>query len=445
MAIDLGAAGASPDGVGDVVEHLFRTESARLTAILTRILGPAHLELAEDSTQEALLAALKHWPVDGVPSNPSAWLLQVARRRALDALRRDAPRAADDDASSAAIEALVAGPGDHEAGEAMADDELRLIFLCCHPAVSRDSRVALTLKLAAGFGVGEIARAFLADETAVAQRLVRAKRALREALAGAPLAMPSAAEIPARLDAVLDVLYLMFNEGHTAHEGTSLLRRDLCHEALRLTELLLTSEATAEPRVHALAALFCFHAARLDARTDAMGALVRLPQQDRTRWDTDLVARGVRHLDDSASGDELTVYHLEAEIAGFHATAPSWEVTEWDRILAAYDLLLTATGSAVVALNRVVAVWHARSAGQALEELDALASRDALQDYHLYHAVRAELLMATGRAKEARRAYEAALELARLEPARDLLRDRIAGLSGGLSDGHVDSGAPRPS
>jgi RNA polymerase sigma-70 factor (ECF subfamily) len=440
MAIELGAAGASPDGVGDVVEHLFRTESARLTAILTRILGPAHLELAEDSTQEALLAALKHWPVDGVPSNPSAWLLQVARRRALDALRRDASTV-DDASSNAAIEALVAGPGDREVGEAIADDELRLIFLCCHPAVSRDSRVALTLKLAAGFGVGEIARAFLADETAVAQRLVRAKRALREALAGAPLTMPSAAEIPARLDAVLDVLYLMFNEGHTAHEGTSLLRRDLCHEALRLTELLLTSEATAEPRVHALAALFCFHAARLDARTDAIGALVRLPQQDRTRWDADLVARGVRHLDDSAWGDELTVYHLEAEIAGFHATAPSWEVTEWDRILAAYDLLLIATGSAVVALNRVVAVWHARSAGQALEELDALASRDALQDYHLYHAVRAELLMATGRAKEARTAYEAALGLARLEPARDLLRDRIAGLSGS----HVDSEAPRPS
>lgn len=434
---------APPGDVTKVVEHLFRTEAARLTAVLTRVLGPAQLELAEDATQDALLAALGHWPVDGVPANPSAWLLQVARRKALDALRRDRTKTGHTEAMIAGLGALDdarASPAS-ALGEGVADDELRLIFLCCHPAVSRDSRVALTLKLAAGFGVGEIARAFLADEAAVAQRLVRAKRALREALADTPLVMPSSAELPARLDAVLDVLYLMFNEGHTAHAGASLLRRDLCQEALRLAELLLASEVTAEPRVRALAALFCFHAARLDARTDALGALVRLPEQDRSRWDAALVARGARHLDASACGDELSVYHLEAEIAGLHAMAPSWGATDWDRILAAYDLLLAATGSAVVALNRVVAVWHARSAGQALEELEALGLGDALEEYAPYHAVRAELLGATGRGREAREAYEAAVALSRLAPARELLQGRLDA----LAPDDVESGARRTS
>lgn len=433
-----------PERVRDVVESLFRTESARLTALLTSILGPSQLALAEDVTQEALLAALRHWGIEGVPANPSAWLLQVARRKALDAILRDRTAARFEPAVVREFEERergISGAGatatdaaSDAAADALADDELRMIFLCCHPAVSRDSRVALTLKVAAGFGVGEIARAFLADEAAVAQRIVRAKRALRDALDGRPLEMPSPAELPERLDAVLDVLYLMFNEGHTAHEGASLLRRDLCQEALRLVEMLLAHEATRAPKVHALAALFCFHAARLDSRTDAMGALVRLPAQDRSRWDRDLVARGIQHLEDSASGDELTAFHLEAEIAGLHATARSWEATRWDRILSAYDLLMQVAGSDVVALNRVVALWHARGVDEALAELEALGRRGSMEDYYPYHAVWGELLAQAGRPNEARAALERARELARLEPARVAIGDRLAGLAGLAGD-----------
>lgn len=419
----------------DVVEGLFRAESTRLTALLTSILGPARLELAEDVTQEALLAAMGHWSRDGVPSNPSAWLLQVARRKALDAIRRDKTAERFAPEVERVIDECAPDP------DALADDELRMIFLCCHPAVSKDSRVALTLKVAAGFGVGEIARAFLADETAVSQRLVRAKRALREALEGKPLEMPSPAELPARMDAVLDVLYFMFNEGHTAHEGESLLRRDLCQEALRLAEVLLSHEATRAPRVHALAALFCFHAARLDARTDAMGALVRLPAQDRSRWDRDLVARGIQHLEDSAYGDELSAFHLEAEIAGLHATAPSWDATRWDRILSAYDLLMKVAPSEVVALNRVVAVWQAQGVDEALAELAALEKKGAMAEYYPFHAVRGELLAQAGRDDEARAALMEAMRLTRLQPARAALGDRL----GALAVGDVDSGTPRTS
>lgn len=424
--------------VSEVVEALFRAESVRLTALLTSILGPARLALAEDVTQEALLAAMGSWSRDGVPENPSAWLLQVARRKALDAIRRDRTALR---LEPEVVRAFEGRTSSERGTDALADDDLRMIFLCCHPAVSRDSRVALTLKVAAGFGVGEIARAFLADESAVAQRIVRAKRALREALEGKQLEMPSAGELPARMDAVLDVLYFMFNEGHTAHEGDSLLRRDLCQEALRLVEVLLAHEATRGPRVHALAALFCFHAARLDARTDAMGALVRLPAQDRSRWDRTMVARGIQHLEDSAYGEELSAFHLEAEIAGLHATAPSWEATRWDRILSAYDLLMRVAPSDVVALNRVVAVWQVTGVPAALAELEALGRTTAMQDYYPFHAVCGEVLAQAGRKEEARAALMEAMRLTRLRPVRAAFVDRLGGLGGA----DVDSGTARTS
>jgi RNA polymerase sigma-70 factor (ECF subfamily) len=428
-----------------LVEDLFRAESARLTAALTRILGPAHLELAADATQDALLAALRYWPTRGVPANPQAWLLQVARLRALDLLRRDASLAAREAQVAHELEALerVGSARTGEGTDPFADDQLRMMLLCCHPALSPDSRVALTLKLVAGFGVAEIARAFLADEGAIAQRLVRAKRSLREA--DAPLVMPSPEETPARLQSVLEVLYLMFNEGHTAYEGDSLLRRDLCQEALRLAELLLAYPATTAPRVHALAALFCFHAARLATRTDAMGALVRLPAQDRGRWDGALVARGLRHLDASAQGESLSPYHLEAEIAALHATAPSWEATDWERILSAYDVLLRLTGSDVVALNRVVALWQAKGAAAARSELAALANRRSLAQYHLFHAVHGELLAATSEREQSLAAFREALRLARLEPERVLLAQRLIEVAGSPGTADVDSAGLRPS
>ena len=430
------------DGVAPLVERLFREEAGRLVALLTRLLGPAHVALAEDVTQEAFIAALRHWPHDGIPARPSAWLLQVARRKALDALRRDRALetrlpavAAELDRIVEAVDALE----DDAASDPFADDRLRMILLCCHPAVSEDSRVALTLKLVSGFSVGEIARAFLADETAVAQRLVRAKRALRDA--DASFEMPEGADLDRRLDAVLTVLYLMFNEGHTAHEGEALLRRDLSREALRLAERLGTHPSTRSPAVHALAALFAFHASRFDARTDASGALLPLARQDRSRWDRSLIARGFAHLDRAATGAALTTYHVEAQIASLHAIAPSWEATDWARIVAAYDALLDLTHSPVVALNRVVAVRELRGVDAALRDLEPIARTHALDDYHPFHAVRAELLGAAGRSSEAAAAWERAGNLARSAPVQRHIAQRLHTLAAG----DVDSAADRPS
>ncbi len=431
--------------VPPLVEHLFRAESGRLVALLTRLLGPAHLALAEDVTQDAFIAALHHWPRSGIPAAPSAWLLHVARRKALDALRRD--RSFDDRtpviaAELEARERLVEQAA-AEAGDAFDDEQLRMMFLCCHPAISGDSRVALTLRTVSGLSTGEIARAFLAEESSVAQRLARAKRALRESRA--TFEMPAAGAMHERLDAVLDVLYLMFNEGHTAHEGESLLRRDLCREALRLTELLTAEPSTRAPRVHALAALFCFHGARLDARTDADGALVRLAEQDRSQWDPRLIARGMQHLDRSAEGDEVTSYHLEAEIAGCHAVAASSAATDWPRILAAYDRLLVLTRSPVVALNRVVALREVAGPAAAMRELERIGSGAALRRYHTFHGVKAELLEALGARYEAIAAWQEGLVLARSVPVRRFIERRIAALANPPVAPDVESGDPRPS
>ncbi len=450
---------ASPTSseVTPLVDRLFRDEAGRLIALLTRLLGPSHLALAEDVTQEAFIAALRKWPHDGIPGNPSGWLLQVARRRALDALRRERAleeRLPEVSAEFARIadaaegsDAVTAEPGGAASGGAasgsptdpFADDRLRMILLCCHPAVSEDSRVALTLKLVSGFSVGEIARAFLADEAAVAQRLVRAKRALRDA--DVRFEMPVGRELAERLDSVLLVLYLMFNEGHTAHAGDALLRRDLCEEALRLAERLTAHDATRTPEGHALAALFAFHASRLDARTDAQGDLVTLARQDRSRWDATLVARGFQHLERALDGARESAYHVEAQIASLHAMAPSWEETDWGAIIAAYDRLVALTGSPVARLNRAVAVRGSRGALDALREVEAIRRGGALDDYHLLHAVRAELLETLGRQREAKESWERARALTRSAPVQRHISQRLAGL--GASD--VDSAALRPS
>lgn len=411
------------------------------------MLGPAHLALAEDVVQEAFISAVRHWPTRGVPADPSAWLLQVARRKALDALRRDqrladlAPRIGAE--LDAAVDLASVPDGDHAPDDPFRDDQLRLILLCCHPAVSPGSRVALALKLIGGFGVGEIARAFLTDERAVAQRLVRAKRALREAQA--TFEMPEGAALLERLDAVQTVLYLMFNEGHTAHAGDALLRRDLSDEALRLAERLLGDPRTASPAVHALAALFCFHSARFDARLDADGAPVRLDDQDRTRWDAARIARGFAHLEAAADGDRITPYHVEAEIASLHAMAPSSDATDWPRIVAAYDRLLVLSPSPVIALNRVVAVQRAVGAPAAWTELRALSRDRALEAYPLTHAVRGTLLAALDRPDEARTAWATARELTASRPMQRHAEQRLAELDALLLARDVDSGDPHPS
>ncbi|HWM90574.1 MAG TPA: sigma-70 family RNA polymerase sigma factor [Thermoanaerobaculia bacterium] len=399
--------------VNHLVDHLFRREAGRMVAGLTRIFGPAHLGLAEDVVQEALLQALRTWPFRGVPDNPAGWLVQVAKNRALDALRRDASLASkEEDIRTWA--AALSSPGEQEM-----DDQLRLIFICCQSAVPPDTRVALTLKTVGGFGVPEIARAFLAKEATVAQRLVRAKHRLQQARP--PFEVPPPRELPAALDSVLEVLYAMFNEGYSTHCGEELVRRDVCHEAIRLARLVTGHPALDTPKTHALAALLHLQGARLASRVDSEGNLLLLSEQDRSTWDREMIAAGFRHLDRSARGDELSVYHLEAGIAAAHAAAPSVEETNWPEILRLYDLLVDLKPSPVVALNRAVALAMVRGPEAGLAALAPIR----LDDYYLLPATEGELHARAGHRHEAAEAFRRSLEMVCPEPVRRWLTERL--------------------
>jgi RNA polymerase sigma-70 factor, ECF subfamily len=371
-----------------LADHLFRHHAGRMVAWLTRLFGPAHLELAEEVVQDALVKALQQWPRTGVPENPAGWLYHVARNGAFDALRRTAAFRAREPAL--ALELARVGPGAEPGAAAIADDELRMMFMCCHPALSRDGRVALSLKIVGGFSVHEIARAFLVEPGAIAQRLVRAKRQVRDLRLD--LELPRGADLAVRLDSVLETIYLLFNEGYSAHEGADLIRADLCREGLRLARLVADAPDSSAPRAHALASLIAFQAARLDARVDEGGELVLLEDQDRSRWDSHLVALGFHHLERSAEGPAVNAYHVEAAIASLHARTVGGGTTPWPEILDLYDELLALNPSPIVALNRVVALSKARGAAAGLEVLSQLARDPALTPYYLLYAVEARLL-----------------------------------------------------
>jgi RNA polymerase sigma-70 factor (ECF subfamily) len=389
-----------------------------MVAALARTLGSERLDLAEEVVQEALLRALQRWPHEGIPENPEGWLYRVARNVALDRGRRDTTLAGKLDLLT--VEFPEAG----SLAEPALDDELALVFLCCHPALSEDSQVALVLKTAGGFSVEEIAAGFLARPSAVAQRLTRARDSLRQA--GAQVELPPDDQLPQRLDAVLRAVYLLFNEGYSAHAGPTAVRAELCREAIRLADLLTASPLTERPDAHALLALLCFQASRLPARSDDDGALILLAEQDRHRWDRDLIARGFRALERAAAGETLTTYHLEAGIAAAHAAAPSFAATDWRGILDLYDQLLDLHPSPVVALNRAVAVAEVRGPAAALEALDAVADVPQLGRYYLLPATRAALLERLGRGRDAAGEYRRALELAGTEQEKRWIEARIA-------------------
>lgn len=399
-----------------------------MVARLTRALGPRHLAIAEDAVQDALITALQQWPFRGVPDQPEAWLYLVARNRALDRLRHS--KMAADKAPDISREHLDAHPP--AAGALLRDelppvddDQLALLFLTCHPALTADSRVALALKLVGGFSVGEIARALLARESSVAQRLVRAKRTLRDQDVG--FGMPPPADLAARLDSVLESLYLMFNEGYAATSGESLVRDDVASEAIRLASLVTAHPVTAAPRVWALLALMLLHAARFPARIDSDGTLFLLRDQDRRKWDHSAMAAGLRALDRASAGDRISSFHLEAGIAACHAAAPSWEDTDWPRIVELYDDLLALTGSPVVAMNRAIAVSRVEGPISGLAALDGL-SDGALARYPLLPAVQAELWREAGDPERATACYRKALTLARSAPEQRWLSSRLTHL-----------------
>lgn len=397
---------SEPVQTGPLLEHLFRHQAGRIVAHLTRVLGPAHLDLAEETVQEAMLRALQTWPYHGVPENAAGWLFRVAYNVAIDAIRRNRVLGEKTEAIVAELQQRSAPPD----ASAVKDDELRMIFMCCHPEISRDARVALSLKTVGGFSVREIARAFLSDDATVAQRLVRAKRQIRDA--PITLEMPGGSELHRRLASVLDVLYFMFNEGYAAHEGQDLIRHDLCAEALRLGRLVATS-SMATPVAHALVALMALLAARSPARVDQAGDLVLLDSQNREQWDQQLIALGFHHFDLSIGGKEVSEFHVQAAIAATHARAGDWPV-----ILQLYDQLLAINASPVVALNRAVAVAKVHGPTEALAAIAQLQ----LPGYYLFLAVRGHLLLELGRGREAADCFKAALECPCSEPERRFLR-----------------------
>jgi RNA polymerase sigma factor (sigma-70 family) len=415
-------ASQSSDQIHQSVDHLFRHRAGQMIATLTRIFGIERLDQVEDAVQDALVRALKLWPYQGAPDNPSAWLIQVAKNRMLDQLRRDSRLIETTDE----IELPTDGEGDVAFANEICDDQLQMIFTCCHPLIPEDGRIALTLKIVGGFSVPEIARAFLARESSVTKTIVRAKQRLREF--NIRLEMPAPDKLPARLESVLKVIYLMFNEGYSALEGEELVRTDLCHEAIRLCELLAGHPVTGAPKVHALAALLLFQASRSTARSDSAGELLLLSEQDRSLWDRALINRGLYHLRRSASGDEISDYHIEAEIASIHTLAESFETTDWPRVLDCYEELLNRKPSPVVELNRIVALAKVDGVETGLVELNKLANDRSLRNYYPFYAALGELLREAGRKSEAIDAYQKALGLTSSEPIRRFLMKRAEGL-----------------
>src|SRR5262245_21264356 len=412
----------SSDQIHLSVDHLFRRRAGQMIATLTRIFGIERLDQVEDAMQEAMVRALRLWPHQGLPDNPSAWLIQVAKNRILDQLRRDSKATEMTDE----IEIPVAGEFDAAFANEIRDDQLRMIFTCCHPLVPQDGQIALTLKTVCGFSISEIARAFLAQEPSVTKTLTRAKQRLREF--DIKLEMPQPDKLSSRLESVLKAIYLMFNEGYSALEGEELVRTDLCHEAIRLCELLAGHPVTDAPKVHALGALLLFQGARLTARCDAAGELLLLAEQDRSLWDRAMIKRGLYRLRKSAHGDEVSDYHLEAEIASCHTLATSYETTDWPRVLDCYEELLIRKASPVVALNRIVALSKVDGIEAGLIELNKLAEDRTLRNYYPFYAARGELLREAGRMNEAIEAYQKALSLTSSEPIRRFLVKRIVGL-----------------
>lgn len=405
----------------ECVEEIYRAESRRILATLIRLTGD--FELAEDVMHEAFQAALVKWPSEGVPDNPSAWLISTGRFKAIDVIRR---RVRFDSSQEAIARELEAGMSreavDDETG--MADDRLRLIFTCCHPALPADSRIALTLREVCGLTTEEIARAFLTTPATLAQRIVRAKAKIREARI--PYEVPSRDELSGRLDTVLHVIYLVFNEGYAASSGEFLTRKDLSGEAIRLGRLLL--ELLPETEVIGLLALMLLQESRRTARTTADGDLVLLEDQNRSLWNRDYIAEGLALVQRALLTRQLGVYTVQAAIASVHSQVERAAETDWARIVSWYDVLVRIDSSPVVELNRAVAVAMRDGPGAGLRLIEGILERGELADYHLAHASRADLCRRLGLKQQAREAYTIALEKTQLEPERRFLERRLAEL-----------------
>jgi RNA polymerase sigma factor (sigma-70 family) len=409
-----------------LTEHLFRHEAGKLVSVLTSIFGMERLQMAEDVVQEALARALQTWPFYGVPKNPTAWLTQTAKNLAIDLIRREKSFR---EKEAQIITTIENWSGDRMAGtlplfdSEIRDGRLRLMFACCHPQLSAEAQIALALKTLCGFSPAEIAKAFLTTEAATNKRLTRARQRIQEL--GIRFEIPAGEELSERLDALMQTLYLLFNEGYKASAGENLLRDDLMSEAIRLTKLLTEHPAGNQPRTHALLALMLLNASRSRARLDAEGNILRLKDQDRSNWDRRMIADGLEHLQRAAAGTDVSEYHLQAGISACHCVAPTFAATDWERILSLYDALTAIDDSPVVALNRAVAVAQVHGPRAGIAAVEAIAKRKSLNEYHLYHAVLAEFTMELGNTRAAAAHLKEALRHTEVRSEVALLEERL--------------------
>ena len=417
------AESTDPPEVGELVDHLFRRQYGRLVSVLTSAFGLKNLGLAEDLVQDTLLSAMHHWSVSGVPDVPEAWLMRVAKNKALNLLKQHKTHAhllekhPPFELSSSAPDALLKTDMD--------DSQLGMMFACCHPEIALENQLALVLKTLCGFGSKEVARALLVSEEAVNKRLYRAKRQIVER--SIELDAPGGDDLPPRLEAVCTCLYLLYNEGYKTTASPDVIKKDLCLEAMRLTKLLVT-RFDDEPSLKALMALMCLHTARFDSRTDESGAPILFREQDRSRWDQELIGQGLAYLSASARGDSLSAYHLEASVAAQHCVAESFEATNWSFIQALYEKLLEVRPNPIVQLNLAIVVGQVQGPDVAVERLQRIAQGGRLRDYPLLHASLGALLTEAGRPREAIDALERALALTEAVPERDLIEQRLAAL-----------------
>jgi RNA polymerase sigma-70 factor, ECF subfamily len=402
-----------------ILDEVYSTESRRVLATLIRLLGD--FELAEEALHDAFIAAMEQWPRDGIPGNPRAWLVSAGRFKAIDAVRRRARFDASLAEFAKQLDAAASTPDLPKEDHDVEDDRLRLIFICCHPALPPDAQLALTLREVCGLTTEEIARAFLAPASTVAKRIVRAKAKIRDA--GIPYEMPARTQLPDRLDAVLQVVYLVFTEGYSASAGEALTRPDLSREAIRLGRLL--SELLAEPEAVGLLGLMLLHESRREARTSPEGELMLLEEQDRSLWNQNQIAEGLALVERALSSRRFGPYTLQAAIAAVHAEARTAAATDWAQIVGLYDVLARANPSPVVELNRAAAIAMRDGPSAGLELIDSIFKRGDLEDYYLAHSARADLCRRLGRRTEARASYERALSLARQEPTRRFLSRRL--------------------
>lgn len=412
---------SEPNNTHQTVDHLFRVEAGRMVAVLVKLFGLPEVSLAQDIVQETLVTALESWKLKGLPDNPRAWLYQVAKNRALDQLRRQqrfqervTPQwiaASESDAQRRLDDFFL----DHE----IEDAQLRMMFACCHPAIPGEAQLILMLRTLCGLSNAEIAAALLAQEDAVAKRLYRAKEKIRTARLA--LEVPAGPALAGRLDAVLQAIYLLFNEGYKSTSSDAVIRRDLAEEALRLGALLSGHPVGQAPKAKALMALMCYHAARFDARLDAEGQIVLLEHQDRSLWDRELIGVAYRYFTASFSGSEISEYHLEAAIASYHAQAPRFEDTNWKAIFYCYELLYKINGSPMVALNRAIARGYAEGPAAGIEALLKIAG---LEHHYLYHTALGDFYRKTGASEKAQEAYQQAMRLAQLPAEQKVLRDK---------------------